>query len=249
MRYAWDQLDAYFGPGRVGPVANRVLRPMLGALARRDAATAGRAGRYVAISQQVATRIRRYYNRDAAIIYPPVDTEFFCPDTTVPEPFLLIVSALVPYKRIDIAIEAAQLAGLPLRIAGTGPEHNRLRALAAERHADVTFLGSLGDAEIRDLYRRTTAVLLPGEEDFGIVPVEAQACGRPVVALARGGAVETVIDGVTGVLVNEPTARAFADGIQRAAQTRFDSAVIRAHAIKFDTAVFTRSIQNAIAHA
>jgi glycosyltransferase involved in cell wall biosynthesis len=250
MRYAWDQFDAYFGRGRVGPLATRLLlHPVLGAMARWDAATAGRADRYVAISQHVASRIRRYYNRDAAVIYPPVDTEFYCPDGTVPEPFLLIVSALVPYKRIDIAIEAAQLAGMPLRIAGTGPESVRLRALAAERHADVTFLGPLTDADIRALYRRAAAVLLPGEEDFGIVPVEAQACGRPVVALGRGGALETVIDGVTGVLVPEPTAPAFADGIRRAAQTTFDSAVIRAHALKFDTAVFARSIQDAIAHA
>ena len=249
MRYAWDQFDAYFGSGRVGPAANRMLRPVLGAMARWDAATAGRADRYVAISQHVASRIRRYYNRDAAVIYPPVDTEFYSPDSTVPEPFLLIVSALVPYKRIDLAVEAAQLAGMPLRVAGAGPERDRLRAMAAARHADVEVLGPLEDVEIRALYRRAAAVLLPGEEDFGIVPVEAEACGRPVVALARGGALETVIDGITGVLVDEPTADAFAAGIRRAMQTTFDSAVIRAHAIQFDTAVFARSIQDAIADA
>jgi glycosyltransferase involved in cell wall biosynthesis len=249
MRYAWDQFEAYFGRGRVGPVAHRVLRPVLGALSRWDAGTAGRADRYVAISQHVASRIRRYYNRDASVIYPPVDTEFYSPDSTVPGGFLLIVSALVPYKRIDIAIEAAQLAGMPLRVAGAGPERDRLRALAAERQADVEFLGPLEDVEIRALYRQAAAVLLPGEEDFGIAPVEAQACGRPVVALARGGALETVVDGITGVLVNEPTAGAFADGIRRAMQTRFDPAVIRAHAMQFDTAVFARSIENAIAHA
>jgi glycosyltransferase involved in cell wall biosynthesis len=113
----------------------------------------------------------------------------------------------------------------------------------------VELLGPLPDEDIRALYRLAAAVLLPGEEDFGIAPVEAQACGRPVVALARGGALETVIDGVTGVLVSEPTAEAFAEGIRRAMDTKFDSAVIRAHAIKFDTAVFARSIQNAIAHA
>jgi glycosyltransferase involved in cell wall biosynthesis len=167
----------------------------------------------------------------------------------VPEPFLLIVSALVPYKRIDLAIDAAHRAGMPLRIVGGGPERGRLQALAAQRQADVEFLGTLEDTEVRALYRRAAAVLLPGEEDFGIVPVEAQACGRPVVALARGGALETVIDGVTGVLVAEPTAEAFADGIRRAASTSFDPAVIRTHAVRFDTAVFARSIQDAIAHA
>jgi glycosyltransferase involved in cell wall biosynthesis len=216
MRYAWDQFDAYFGSGRVGPVANRMLRPMLGALARWDAATAGRADRYVAISQHVASRIRRYYNRDAAVIYPPVDTEFYSPDSTVPEPFLLIVSALVPYKRIDLAIEAAQLAGMPLRVAGAGPERDRLRAMAEARHADVEFLGPLEDVEIRALYRRAAAVLLPGEEDFGIAPVEAQACGSPVVALGRGGALETIVPDETGVLVDDSSASAFAEATRGA---------------------------------
>ena len=129
------------------------------------------------------------------------------------------------------------------------PERDRLRALAADQEADVVFLGPLPDEDIRALYRRAAAVLLPGEEDFGIAPVEAQACGRPVVALARGGALETVVDGVTGVLVTDSTPEAFAEGIRRAVQTKFDPAVIRAHAVKFDTAVFARSIEDAIAYA
>ena len=246
MRYAWDQFDAYFDKGRVGTLGHRVLRPVLGALARWDAATAGRADRYVAISHHVASRIRRYYNRDAIVIYPPVDTAYYCPDGTTPEPFLLIVSALVPYKRIDVAIEASLLSGVPLRIVGDGPERDRLVKLATTRHADVEFLGAISDDEVRGLYRRAAAVLLPGEEDFGIVPVEAQACGRPVIALARGGALETVIDGVTGVLVQEPTPPAFAEGIARARQLSFDSEAIRAHAITFDRAVFARTIQDTI---
>jgi glycosyltransferase involved in cell wall biosynthesis len=252
MRYAWDQFDAYFGSGRVGPVANRLLRPMLGALARWDAATAGRADRYVAISQHVASRIRRYYNRDARVIYPPVDTGFYCPDATTPENFLLVVSALVPYKRIDLAIDACRLSGVPLRIAGDGPERERLMKHAADRRADVEFVGSVSNEEIRGLYRRSAAVLLPGEEDFGIVPVEAQACGRPVIALARGGALETVIDGVTGVLVSVSSPEAFAAGIARARQIRFDPVPIRNHATQFDRSVFARSIETAIeslAHA
>ena len=180
MRYAWDQFDAYFGEGRVGSLKSRLLRPVLEALARWDAATAGRVDRYVAISQHVASRIRRYYNRDADVIYPPVDTGFYSPDDTVaPEDFLLIVSALVPYKRIDVAIEASRLSSAPLRIVGDGPEREALAALVARTGADVQLLGALSDEDVRDLYRRAAAVLLPGEEDFGIVPVEAQACGRP----------------------------------------------------------------------
>jgi glycosyltransferase involved in cell wall biosynthesis len=252
MRYAWDQFDAYFQEERVGAVANRVLRPVLGALARWDASTAGRVDRYVAISQHVASRIRRYYNRDAIVIYPPVDTGFYCPDGTAPEDFLLIVSALVPYKRIDLAIEASRLSGTPLRIVGDGPERERLMKLAADRNADVKFLGSVSNEDILHLYRRAAAVLLPGEEDFGIAPVEAQACGRPVIALALGGALETVIDGVTGVLVNEPSPQAFAAGIARARQISFDPAVIRSHAVQFDRSVFARCFQATIesmAHA
>jgi len=252
MRYAWDQFDAYFGEAQVGSLANRALRPALRALARWDAATAGRVDRYVAISQHVASRIRRYYNRDARVIYPPVDTGFYCPDATTPENFLLIVSALVPYKRIDLAIDACRLGGIPLRIAGDGPERERLMKHAAARKADVEFLGPVSNEDIRSLYRRSSAVLLPGEEDFGIVPVEAQACGRPVIALGRGGALETVIDGVTGVLVRDSSPEAFAAGIARAQQIRFDPVAIRSHATQFDRSVFAQSIKIAIeglAHA
>jgi glycosyltransferase involved in cell wall biosynthesis len=253
MRYAWDQFDAYFGEGRVGTFKSRALRPILSRLARWDAATADRVDRYVAISQHVASRITRYYNRDAVVIYPPVDTAFFSPDDTVaPDNFLLIVSALVPYKRIDVAIEASRLSNTPLRIVGDGPEREALAALVKRTGADVHMLGSVSDEAIRDLYRRAAAVLLPGEEDFGIAPVEAQACGTPVVALGRGGALETVVDGVTGVLVGEPTPAAFAGGIARVKQLTLDRAAIRAHALKFDRAVFSRQIRSTIeslAHA
>ena len=253
MRYAWDQFDAYFGEGRVGAVKSRILQPALNQLARWDASTAGRVDRYVAISQHVASRIRRYYNRDADVIYPPVDTGFYSPDDSVaPDNFLLIVSALVPYKRLDVAIEASRLSNTPLRIIGSGPERDALAALVARTGADVQLLGSLSDENVRDHYRRATAVLLPGEEDFGIAPVEAQACGTPVIALARGGALETVVDGVTGVFVGAPTPDELAAGIARAKRMPFDRAAIRAHAVTFDRAVFSRAIQSAIeslAHA
>jgi glycosyltransferase involved in cell wall biosynthesis len=247
MRYAWDQFEAYFGEGRVGALKNRALKPMLDALARWDAATAGRVDHYVAISQHVASRIRRYYNRDADVIYPPVDTGFFVPDDAVARAdSLLIVSALVPYKRIDVAIEASHLSNMPLRIVGDGPERGALMNLATRTGANVQFLGSLPDEAVRDEYRRAAAVLLPGEEDFGIVPVEAQACATPVVAWRRGGALETVVDGVTGVLVGEPTAAAFASGLARARQHRFDPDILRQHAVRFDRAVFAQSIQATI---
>jgi glycosyltransferase involved in cell wall biosynthesis len=239
MRYAWDQFDAYFGPDRVGPFASRwVYRPVLARLARWDAATAGRVDRFIANSAHVAGRIRRYYNREATIVHPPVDTTFYHPDDSSPASHFLIVSALVPYKRIELAMEACERVGAGLRIVGDGPDRTRLEARAGK---DVQFLGRLTDAQIRDEYRRAQAVLLPGEEDFGIVPVEAQACGRPVVALGRGGALETVIDGETGVLYGAGATHAsplqevdaLAAALGRVARLDFDRGRIRAHAEQF----------------
>jgi glycosyltransferase involved in cell wall biosynthesis len=235
MRYAWDQFDAYFGADRIGRVPSALMRPVMARLARWDRDTAGRADRYVAISHYVAGRIRRYYNRESTVVYPPVDTAFFQPDATPPERFALVVSALVPYKRIDLAIEACALAGVPLTIVGDGPERGALERIASPT---TRFLGRVPDATIRSLYRRAAVVVLPGEEDFGIVPLEAQACGRPVVALGRGGALETVKDGETGVLVDELSAAAFADAIAGAVDRRFDRTVIRAHAEQFSRVRF-----------
>jgi glycosyltransferase involved in cell wall biosynthesis len=244
MRYAWDQFDAYFGPERVGRVASAVLRPILARIGAWDRRTSGRPTRYLAISQYVARRIRRYYNREAAIVYPPVDTDFYRPDTVIPGQHFVIVSALVPYKRIDLAIEASRLTGARLRIIGGGPERDRLERMAGPT---VEFLGHLSDDDVRREYRSAAAVLLPGEEDFGIVPVEAQACGRPVVALAAGGALETVIDGETGVFAAEPTAASLAEAMQRVARRQFDPARIRAQAERFSTARYLAEYGAAVA--
>jgi glycosyltransferase involved in cell wall biosynthesis len=231
MRYAWDQFDAYFGPQRVGAAASRwFYRPVLARLARWDAATAHRVNRFVANSAHVAGRIRRYYNRVATIVYPPVDTVFYHPADITPASHFLMVSALVPYKRVELAIAACERAGARLRIVGDGPDRERLERVAGPH---VEFLGRRSDGEIRDEYRAALAVILPGEEDFGIVPVEAQACGRPVVALARGGALETVRRDDTGVLFEDATVDSLAGALQRAAAARFDPAVIRRHAEQF----------------
>jgi glycosyltransferase involved in cell wall biosynthesis len=251
MRYAWDQFPAYFGPDQVGAFRSALLRPVLAAMARWDAATAGRVDRFLANSQYVAGRIRRYYNRGSAIVYPPVDTVFYRPAAETDagqraNPSFLVVSALVPYKRVETAIEACRLAGARLTIVGRGPEEARLRQLARR---DVEFLGWLSNEEIRDLYRRSTAVLLPGREDFGMVPVEAQACGTPVVALRQGGACETVVEGVSGVLVTDGSPAGFAEGLARIGALSLDPAAIRANAERFSRERFMIDFRSAVSDA
>ena len=251
MRYAWDQFGEYFGPQQVGALASRALRPIMAAMARWDAATAHRPSRFVANSRYVAGRIGRYYNRRSTVVYPPVDTEFFRPsaDEDLPAPsarHVLVVSALVPYKRVDLAIDACRKLRVPLKIAGSGPELARLRARAG---GDVEFLGWATDEETRQLYRAAAAVLLPGVEDFGLVPVEAQACGTPVVALGEGGACETVVDGVTGALAAGPSVDAFADALDRALATPFDRAAIRANALRFSRPRFLTEFRAVVEEA
>jgi glycosyltransferase involved in cell wall biosynthesis len=248
MRYAWDQFEAYFGPNQVGTVRNRLLKPVMAHLARWDRATAGRVDSFVANSQYVAARIRRYYNRGSTVVYPPVDTEFYRPaDNPRPvDPCFLVVSALVPYKKVDVAIDACREARVPLKVVGIGPEMARLRRSAGP---DVEFLGWRSDEEIRELYQQSTGVLLPGVEDFGIVPVEAQACGCPVIATAVGGATETVVHGETGLLVGEPSAAAFADAVARTRRTSFDPAAIRQHALRFSRNRFMNEFRATIDEA
>jgi glycosyltransferase involved in cell wall biosynthesis len=228
-------------------VASHLARPILRSLARWDAATSARPDRYVANSQYVAQRIRRYYNRAASIVHPPVDTTFYTPQEPSPShterAYFLIVSALVPYKRVDVAIAAATKLGVPLKIVGEGPERARLEATA---NSGVQFLGRLPDTEVRDLYRQATAVLVPWEEDFGIVPVEAHACGRPVVALKQGGVLDSVQDGVNGLLVEDDREEAWLDALDRVRRTPFDPATIRASAERFSRPRFQHEIRNAI---
>jgi glycosyltransferase involved in cell wall biosynthesis len=260
MRYAWDQFNAYFGPDRLGR-ASGAARAVLRRLAAWDRDTSGRPDRYLANSQYVAQRIRRYYNRRAVVVPPPVDTSFYTPSPADAGPsaspesaagrYFLVVSALVPYKRIELAIEASRQVNVPLKVVGEGTELERLRSIAGP---DVEFLGRRTDEEVRDLYRGALAVLLPGEEDFGIVPVEAQACGRPVVALGRGGALETVIDGVTGVLAPDARPASWAAALDRVASNSiaFDADTIRANALRFSREQFMRAFLNearALVHA
>jgi glycosyltransferase involved in cell wall biosynthesis len=179
-------------------------------------------------------------------VHPPVATDFFTPDGRASSSEFLVVSALVPYKRIDVAIESCRRLRVPLTVVGTGPERERLEAAAGP---DVRFLGWQSDDQIRALYRRSAAVILPGVEDFGIVPIEAQACGCPVVALDAGGARETVVDGVTGVLVPESTPEAFADALASMGRRRFAPDTLREHARQFSKERFLAGFSEAVAEA
>ena len=244
MRYVWD-LEADYADG-AGWLTRLALPPMAAVLRRWDRRTEG-VHEFVAISRHISERIRRVYGRDAAVIYPPVDLDRFRIAPAVDD-YYLVVSALVPYKRVDLAVLAANRTGRRLLVVGHGPEEARLRALAGPT---VTFLGWRSDAEVAQLYARCRAVLFPAVEDFGIVPLEAAAAGRPTLALAQGGALETMVglDGgapPTAVFFREQTADALAGAIAtfEAAASRFEPKAIRAHAAQFDRPRFAQRIRD-----
>jgi glycosyltransferase involved in cell wall biosynthesis len=245
MRYAWSLREDYF-PSRF---SRALLGPALDRLQRWDRAASERVDRFVAISRYIRTRIETAYGRDAAVVYPPVRTDFHTPDPDSPgtdDGYDLIVSALVPYKRIDIAVRAYAATGRPLRIAGSGSELRALQTLAAGA-PNIQFVGHPDDAGIRQLYRRCRFLLFPGIEDFGIVPVEAQACGKPVIAYGEGGLLETVRDRRTGLFFGAQTPESLADAVERAAGMAWDPAAIRENALRFSADRFLDGIRKEIA--
>jgi glycosyltransferase involved in cell wall biosynthesis len=207
-----------------------------------DVRTSDRVHAFIANSHNVAARIQSFYNRSSEVLHAPVDTSSFRMSTENDRSFLA-VSALVPYKRIDLAIQACQKMGRTLKIVGTGPDESKLRSMAGP---DVRFLGWLNDTDLALAYRHCRAVLFPGVEDFGIVPLEAMASGKPVVAFARGGALETIIDGTTGVFFGEQTVDSLIDAIRRLEQMKLDPNVIRHHAEGFDRALFRERLYSLI---
>ena len=244
MRYVWDQFDAYFGRGRAGVVTRAAAYAVAPFLRFWDVSSTRRVQAIVANSQFVAGRVERYWGRKVdAVVYPPVDTGRFMPAAEGPAEYALIVSALVPYKRIELAVSAFSRLARPLWIAGDGPERRRLESAAGK---SVRFLGPVGHDELPGLFARARFFVLPGEEDFGIAPVEAQAAGRPVLALGRGGALETVIDGETGVLFPEPTVESLMDGINAIDRLAADPIRIHEHATRFDAARFAPGMRRAI---
>ena len=258
MRYIWDQFDIYFsGKGRrVQSFFMRLLRPFL---KNWDVRSNRGVNQFIAISSHIQKKIKSYYHREATIISPPVNTSFYSPSNEPREDFFLIVSALSPYKRVDLAVEAFNKLGYPLKIVGVGPEMSYLRSIAA---SNIQFLGSIDDEQVRSHYARCRALVFPGEEDFGIVPLEAQSMGCPVIAFGKGGALETVIPesgswkpqtGIpeeksqkpTGVFFYQTNKKDLCQAIEHfnTIETRFDGDEIREHALKFNLDQFRYRIR------
>jgi glycosyltransferase involved in cell wall biosynthesis len=236
-RYIWD-FDTYAAREAISTASKLLARPLVTLLRRWDYQAAQRVGYFIAISREIQGRIRRYYDRDSIIIYPPVDTARFEP-ASVHEDYYLIVSRLIPYKRIDLAVRAFNQLGLPLIIAGDGRDRQALEALAGPT---VTFLGYVPDEDLPDLYARCRAYVLPGVEDFAITPVQAQAAGRPVIACGAGGALDTVIEGETGVFFPEMVPEALADTVRTFDPDTMDPGSCVRNASRFDVGVFKRQL-------
>lgn len=241
-RYLWSGYEEYFA----SKWFRLFTKPMVGYLRNWDKIAAQRPDGYLAISQTVRERIKKYYGRESEVIYPPVNTDKFKVQNAkfkVKEDFYLVVSRLVKYKKIDLAVEAFNQLGWNLKIAGTGGE---LKKLQAEAGKNIQFLGQLTDEALLGYYQNCQGVIFPGEEDFGLVPLEAQAAGKPVIAFARGGALETVIDGKTGLFFNRQTPQALIDILKKFKSRKFKAEDCRAQAEKFNQSRFTREFKSTV---
>jgi len=236
-RYLW-QYNLYMKRENFPPVANAILKPVIASMKRWDYEAAQCVHHFVAISSDIQQRIARFYNRESVIIFPPVETGRYQPSETV-EDYYLVVSRLIPYKRIDLAVRACSALGLPLKVVGSGRDRERLERIAGP---SVEFLGRVPDEDLPDLYARCRAFIFPGLEDFGIAPVEAQAAGRPVVAFRGGGALDTVIEGETGLLFAEATVESLQAALLQIEDMTFDVAACVRNAERFSRDVFDKAL-------
>ena len=242
MRYVYEMYDEYFGKGQAG-IATRAAMTLVAPWLRRwDRRTANRVDHYIAISEHVRKRIERHYHRQADVIFPPVDTGIFHTSNDG-SGYYLIVSALVPYKKVDLAVHAFNKNGSRLVVVGKGPDEAKLRRMA---RPNVEFVGWKSDEDLALLYAGCTALIFPGEEDFGIVPLEAMACGRPVVAYGVGGALETVQEGSTGIFFYEQTVEAMEQAIAKVTAIRFSPQQIRDRALQFSREIFKDNLSKFI---
>lgn len=248
LRYAWDDTEQFIKESHYPELIKPLIPFLIGHIKRWDLAAASRVDYFIANSNFIADKIKRYYNKDSKVIYPPVslaqnaDSKSQIADK---DNYYLIVSRLLPYKRIDIAIQAFNELGdgFKLKITGDGPERKKLEAIAKE---NIEFCGSVYDEALYDLYRNCRAFIFPQEEDFGITAVEAQMCGRPVIALKRGGALESIVDERTGIFFEEQNKDSLMRAVKKFNITRFNEEEIKAHAQKFSKEEFKKKIREFI---
>jgi glycosyltransferase involved in cell wall biosynthesis len=247
MRYAWEMYYTYLSGNSFNPVIRWSIPFFMNYLRTWDERSSDRVDYFIANSQNVRRRIRKHYRRDAVVIYPPVDTDYFALSKERGK-YYLVVSALVPYKRIDLAVLAFNELDLPLVIIGEGSEKKKLMRTAKE---NITFIEWQNRSELRRFYSECKALIFPGEEDFGIVPVEAQACGRPVIAFAKGGATESVkgaypdrkiTSSPTGIFFTSQNKEALVEAVKRLDSIEFDPQKIRENALRFDRKLFKERI-------
>lgn len=229
MRYAWEMRDEY--TDGMSKFKTKLIRYFMNYMRLWDYQAAQRVDEFIGISTEVARRINKHYRRDAKVIFPPVRTKLFVP-SEVEKDYYFIVSRLVKYKRYDLAVKACSNLHKKLVIIGDGPERQALEEMADKEY--VTFMGRQPDGVVKKYMSECKALLFPGEEDFGIVPVEAEACGKPVIAYGQGGALDTVIDKKTGILFKEQTVESLENAIQEFEKASFNKEEIRKHALEFD---------------
>lgn len=240
-RFLWDDSHRYVAEFRYPWPIKKLLPPALTYLRLWDKEAALRVDEFVGISRFIQERIQKYYGKDSALVYPPIDTsKYHISDE--PGEYFLMVGRLVGYKRFDLAVRTFAAMDLPLKIVGDGPEKNKLKAQMSNAK-NIEFLGLVSDAEMPEIYAHAKAVIFPQEEDFGLVPLESMACGRPVIAYRAGGALETIVEGVTGIFFDEQTEIDLSLAVGRFQQTRFDPTAIRDHVMRFDINIFRSAIR------
>lgn len=245
-RYYWIDYEGYLaqpGYGLLNPVVRAVLPRWIGNLKRWDFAAAQRADLVISNSANVARRVKQYYQRDSRVLFPPVDVHRFDQAKATPGDYFLVVSRLIPYKKIDLVVEAFNQLGDRLVVVGAGSELARLQSMA---QSNIEFVGPLPDDEVTKLYLGCRAFVFPTEEDFGITPLEAMACGKPAVAYGRGGAQETVVDGETGVHFDRQTIGSLTGAVRKVEQTPWDHQAIATHARGFSEENFIEQLHQIV---
>ncbi len=240
-RYLWSHYFEYLEQMQFG-ILNPIVKWQMPSLAHKlriwDRLAAERIDLWIANSKNTQKRIKKYYKKEAEVIYPPVNTDFFKPSQEI-ENYYLVVSRLIPYKKIDLVIKTFNKLGKPLKVIGTGPKEKEFRKLARN---NIEILGRVSDEKLRKFYSQCRAFIFPAEEDFGIVPIEAMSAGRPVIAYNKGGATETVIEKKTGILFKQQSVASLSKAIARFEETKFNFQEIRSHAKNFEEKIFKKSI-------